>query len=133
MARGLLAEAAGSQETAADWFTRAAHEATRISDLRKDDDLARYSVCLQRYGEALACLRQADAVTTLGEAIGIREEKLAQDHKFWAVRDCAKSLWWAYQRLGRAREADAVARRYRFTGSSGDWMPTFIPDTAQII
>jgi hypothetical protein len=133
MARGLLAEAAGSQETAANWFTRAADEATRVSALRKDDDPARYTISLQRYGEALACLRQPDAVTTLGDAIDIREQQLAQDHQFWAVRDCAKSLWWAYQRLGRDREADAVARRYRFTGSSGDWMPTFIPDPAQRI
>jgi hypothetical protein len=131
MARGLLAEAAGSQETTAEWFTRAADEAARISALRKDDDASRLATSLQRYGEALACLRQADAVTIIGEALDIREHKLAQDHKFWAVRDCAKSLWWAYQRLGRDREAGAVARRYRFTGSSDDWMPTFVPDAAE--
>jgi hypothetical protein len=129
MARGLLVEAAGSLETAMNWFARAADEAARICALRKDEDpSARYALSLQRHGETLACLRQADAVTVLDDAIDIRESHLAQDYAFWAVRDCAKSLWWAYQRLGRSSEADAVARRYRLIGASDDWMPAFVPD-----
>jgi hypothetical protein len=132
MARGLLAEAAGSPETGADWFARAAGGAARICALRKDDP-SRYALSLQRHGETLACLRQPGAVTVLDDALDIRERKLAQGHAFWAVRDCAKSLWWAYQRLSRGSEADAVARRYHFTSGSGDWMPAFVPDIAESI
>jgi len=132
MARGLLAEAAGSPETATDWFARATDEAARICALRKDEDpSARYALSLQRHGEALACLRQADAVTVLDDALDIRESHLTQNHASWAVRDCAKSLWWAYQRLGRGAEADAVSRRYRFAGGPGDLMPEFVPNTTE--
>jgi hypothetical protein len=111
-----------------EWFTRTADEAARLRVLREDeDDLNRYSIALQRQGEALACLRQADGIAFLDDAMDVRETGLAQDHSFWAVRQCAKSLWWAYQRLGRASEAGAVARRYRFTGDPSDWVPAFVP------
>ena len=127
MARGLIAEAAGEAGTAERLFTRAAEETARVRDLRRDDRPAAYALAVQRHGEALACLRRDDAITVLDDALDIRESRVAQDHTFWAVRDCAKSLWWAYQRLGLAAEAETVVRRYRFEGDPGDWTPAFVP------
>ena len=127
MAKGLLAEATGGQATAAEWFARAAEEAERVCWLRKDGAPQTYALSLQRHGEARACLREPSSLTLLGEAIEIREDQLAQDHTFWGLQDCAKSLWWAYLRLGREGESEAVARRYRLPGGPADWVPSFVP------
>jgi hypothetical protein len=53
---------------------------------------------------------------------------MGEDHANWSVQDCAKSPWWAYDRLGRDVEAEAVARRYRLTGGPEEWMPAFVPE-----
>jgi hypothetical protein len=127
MARGLIAEAGNDPTAAARLFTTAADEARRLLELRKDERPGTYALALQRYGEALACLRQADAITVLDDALDVRESRIGQDHTFWAFQDCVKSLWWAYQRLGRAGEAAAVANRYRLDGDPEDWTPAFVP------
>lgn len=127
MARGLIAEAGNDHAAAARLFTMAADEARRLRELRKDERPGTYALALQRHGEALACLRQADAITVLDDALDIRESRIGQDDTFWAFKDGVKSLWWAYQRLGRAGEAAAVARRYHLDGDADDWTPMFVP------
>jgi hypothetical protein len=129
MARGLIAEAAGDGDAAAHLFAQALGEATRVRDLRMGEE--RPGACalsVQRCGEVLACLRKPEAITMLDDALDIREGRVGEDHTFWAVQDCAKSLWWAYRQLGRDAEADAVARRYHLDGDPEDWMPAFVPD-----
>jgi tetratricopeptide (TPR) repeat protein len=117
LARGLIAEAVGRQELAGEFFGRAADETVQLLKLRKGaDGLSRYAVSLQRHGEALACLRQADAVSAFDDSLRIREDQLAQGAASWEVQDCAKSLWWTYERLIRVSEAEAVVRRYQLTG-----------------
>jgi hypothetical protein len=127
LSRGLIAEAAGDTETATRLFTEASEDASRVRELRKEARPGAQAIAVQRYGEALACLRWPEAITTLDDALDIQETTVRQDHTFWAVRDCAKSLWWTYRRLGRDAEAEAVARRYRLPGTSEDWVPAFVP------
>jgi hypothetical protein len=126
------AEAAGDSGAAADLFTRALDEAARLRDLRKEERPGTYALSVQRHGEALACLRRPEAITVLDDALDIREDQVGQDHTFWAVRDCATSLWWAYQRLGRGAEAEAVARRYHLDGGPEDWAPPFVPNLGAV-
>jgi hypothetical protein len=129
MARGLIAEAVGDTDTAARLFAQALDEAERVRDLRKDDERpGAYAVSVQRHGEVLACQRNPEAITVLDDALDIRESRIGERHTIWAVQDCAKSLWWAYHRLGRDVEAEAVARRYHLKGDAEDWMPSFVPD-----
>ena len=132
LARGLIAEAAGDSGAAADLLARAQDEAARIRDLRKEERPVSYALSVQRYGEALACLRKPEAITVLDDALDIREEQVGQDHTFWEVQDCVKSLWWAYQRLGRGAEAETVARRYHLDGDPEDWTPPFVPNLSAI-
>jgi hypothetical protein len=128
MARGLIAEAAGDADTAAGLFAQALVEAARVRDLRKEERPNAYAVSIQRYGEVLACQRDPETISVLDDALDIRESQIGEDHTNWSVQDCAKSLWWAYDRLGRDVEAEAVARRYRLTGGPEDWIPAFVPD-----
>lgn len=132
MARGLIAEAAGDADAAAGLFAQALDEAARVRDLRKEERPGSYAVSVQRYGEVLACQRNPETITVLDDALDIRESRIGEDHTIWAVQDCAKSLWWAYDRLGRDVEAEAVARRYHLKGDREEWMPSFVPnlDTA---
>ena len=131
MARGLIAEASGDEATARRLFTAAESEARQLCELRKDERPTVRALSGQRHGEALACLRQPEAITVLGDALDLREGQVGQDYTFWDVQECAKSLWWAYQRTGRASEADAVVRSYHFTGDPGDWIPAFVPDMSR--
>ena len=100
--------------------------AARVRDLRKEERPNAYAVSIQRYGEVLACQRDPEAISVLDDALDIRESQIGEDHTNWSVQDCAKSLWWAYDRLGRDVEAEAVARRYRLTGGPEDWVPAFV-------
>lgn len=127
LSRGLIEEAAGNAGAAADLFGRAAEEIMRLRELRKDERPGPQANALQRYGEALACLRRREAVTMLDDALDVRETQERLDHTFWTVRECAKSLWWTYRRLGHDAEAETVARRYRLPGDPGDWVPAFVP------
>jgi hypothetical protein len=108
-------------------FTQAAEEVARLRELRKDARPGAVANALQRHGEALACLRQPEAIGTLDDALDTRETTLWQDHTFWGVGDCAKSLWWTCRRLGRDAEAEAAARHYRLPGGPEDWVPGFVP------
>jgi len=127
MSRGLIAEAGNDHAAAARLFTMAEDEARQLRELRKDERPGTYALALQRHAEALACLCRADAITLLDDALDVRESRIGQDHTFFPFQDCVKSLWWAYQRLGRAGEAAAVARRYHLDGDPDDWTPAFVP------
>jgi len=128
MARGLIAETAGDADTATGLFAKALDEAARVRDLRKEERPGTYAISVQRCGEVLACQRNPESITVLDDALDIRESQIGEDHTIWAVQDCAKSLWWAYDRLGRDVEAEAVARRYHLKGDPEEWMPSFVPN-----
>lgn len=115
---GLLAEADGDESRARDLFTQSAAETARVVELRANKGPASRAKALQRHGESLACLRDSSAIAVLDDALRIREVELRQDATFVWVRDCARSLSWSYQRLGRTTEAAAVIRRYQLDGDA---------------
>jgi hypothetical protein len=115
--QGLAAEAQGEAEHAREKFERAEAETARILSLRENARPASYATVLVRHGASRACLRERDALTFIGKAINIRRTDLRQDDTYWEMRDCAKALCWAYERLGRRTEAERVRLRYKLDRS----------------
>lgn len=77
--------------------------------------------------EALACQRNPEAISVIGDALDIRENQLHQSRTNPHVVACVKSLSWAYRRLGREAEALGLVRRYDPDRTITDWTPAVEP------
>lgn len=111
--QGLAAERRGALAAADRLFHGAAEAAGRVVELRAHQPPLSLAKALQRYGTALACLRDPAAIAVLERALQLRLQEAQEDRAFWSVQDCATDLRWSYRRLGRDAEAGAVTRLYR--------------------
>lgn len=127
MAQGLLAEQNDDPARAAELFDRAAAETARVVELRRESIPGALAIALLRLGEALACQRDPRAIEAFDDALDLRENQLQQGHTHPHVITCAKSLWWAYRRLGREAEAASLVRRYDPDKTLTSWAPTVEP------
>jgi tetratricopeptide (TPR) repeat protein len=73
LAQGLLAEGNGNLNSARERFNRAEAETGRLRSLRQERRPGARTISLQRHGEALACLRNIEAIPTIDDALDIRE------------------------------------------------------------